>query len=75
MRNGAGVKPIYRTGKAPSGTLDALRAEVHAVLDKAFGEDGQKKREKTLRLRDASRKLWDDGGASRLSAEQFLDSL
>lgn len=75
VRNGEGLKPIYRTGKAPMGTVDAVRAEAKAVFDKAFGEDGRRKRENVLKLKEASRQLWEEGGASRQDAERFLNSL
>lgn len=75
VRNGEGLKPIYRTGRSVSGTLDSLRAEVHNVLDKAFGEDGARKRSNVRRLKDASSRLWNDNGPARRAAEEFLDSL
>ena len=46
VRTGPGLKPIYRTGYTPKGTVEAVKAEVREVLQKAFGEDGAKKRAK-----------------------------
>ena len=75
VRTGEGLKPLYRTGQAPAGTLDAVRAETITVLENAFGEDGARKRANIQKLKEASLGLWDEGGASRLAAEQLLDSL
>ncbi|EKM54549.1 glycosyltransferase family 1 protein [Phanerochaete carnosa HHB-10118-sp] len=69
----SGLKPIYRTGKAPTGTLEAVREEAITVLGKAFGEDGVKKRANIQRLREASLKLWKEGGEAHVAAEQLLD--
>lgn len=68
-------KPVYRTGNSPKCTLDAVRAEAHAVLERAFGEDGARKRVNILKLRKTALELWKEGGAARASAEQLLDSI
>ncbi|KAI0633610.1 UDP-Glycosyltransferase/glycogen phosphorylase [Trametes polyzona] len=76
VRTGAsGLHPIYRNGRKPAGTLDALRAEVRDVLARAFGEDGARRRERLLALREKVVREWDEGGASLRDATAFLDTL
>ncbi|KAI0371038.1 UDP-Glycosyltransferase/glycogen phosphorylase [Pilatotrama ljubarskyi] len=75
VRTGAGLKPIYRNGRVPVGTIEALKEEVRDVLLKAFGEDGAKKRERLLALRERVIHEWDEGGASLRDVTAFLDSL
>ncbi|EKM51754.1 glycosyltransferase family 1 protein [Phanerochaete carnosa HHB-10118-sp] len=75
VRTGDGLKPIYRTGKAPTGTLEAVRTEAGSVLEKAFGEDGDRKRANIRKLREASFELWKPGGAAWVAGGQLLDSL
>lgn len=45
VRTGKGLLPLYRTGKAPIATVDAVRDEARRVLENAWGEDGKTKRE------------------------------
>lgn len=75
VRSGDGLRPIYRTGKASIGTLDAVREEMNHVLDAAFGEDGQEKRAKIAEIREASTRMWDKGGKSRIAMENLVDWL
>ena len=75
VRTGDGLRPIYRTGHTPQGTVEALKAELQEVLQKAFGEDGAKKRAKLMQLREAVNGEWNEGGLSRKEASDFLDSL
>lgn len=74
VRTGEGLKPIYRTGKTPTGTLEAVRAEANAVLEKAFSEDGERRRANMRTLKEASLGLWKEGGTARIATEQLLDS-
>ena len=55
--------------------MEAVRTEATAVLEKAFGDDGHKKRDDVLKLREAVLQLWQPGGASRIAAEKLLDTL
>ena len=75
MRTGYGLGPIYRNGKKPVGTVDAVKAEARDVLGKAFGEDGAKKRERLQTLSKAVNGEWEDGGSSKRDMLTFLDSL
>ena len=75
VRNGAGLGPILRNGKTPTGTLDAVKEEMRDVLDRAFGEDGEKKREKVRELRNTLQAAWSEGGIARKEVEAMLDEL
>ena len=75
VRSGHGLKPIYRTGRTPLGTVDAIQAEMRDVLQKAFGEDGARKRQKLAEITTAVNSQWAEGGASRRDIIRFLDSL
>ncbi|KAH8103111.1 UDP-Glycosyltransferase/glycogen phosphorylase [Cristinia sonorae] len=72
VRTGNGLKPIYRTGRAPLNTVNALKAEVNDVLDKAFGEDGQKKRANVKNLKRRIDTAWDEGGSAAVDMGKFL---
>ncbi|KAI0716582.1 UDP-Glycosyltransferase/glycogen phosphorylase [Earliella scabrosa] len=75
VRTGNGLKPIYRTGYVPKGTVDAVKAEARDVFKKAFGEDGAKKRARLEAVRKGVRGEWEEGGASLRDVSAFLDSL
>lgn len=61
VRNGLGLKPIFRNGKVPVATVEAVREEAARVLENAFLADGQRKRENLKRLRDAVLSSWSEG--------------
>ncbi|KAJ3559368.1 hypothetical protein NM688_g398 [Phlebia brevispora] len=75
VRTGDGLRPVYRTGKVPVATLDAIREESSRILSLAFGPDGAEKRMRVLKLKEKASKLWEPDGASRLTFESFLDDL
>ncbi|EIW61191.1 UDP-Glycosyltransferase/glycogen phosphorylase [Trametes versicolor FP-101664 SS1] len=75
VRNGTGLTPIYRTGRTPAGTLDAVRAELRGVLARAFGADGQGKRARLQGVRRTLEGAWAEGGAGRRDVEVFVDGL
>ena len=75
VRSGRGLKPIYRNGYTPKGTIEAVKAEAHEILAKAFGKDGAEKR---ARLEELQKKVlgeWEEGGSSRRDVSNFLDTL
>ncbi len=74
MRTDLGLKPIYRTGKAPVGTLDAVREEAHRVLQHAFSEDGKGKRDNVEKLAESFANAWEEQGPAYLALERFLNS-
>ena len=75
VRHGSGLGKIYRNGRTPIGTIDAVKAEVRDVLDRAFGEDGAKKRENLLELRKTLQAAWTEEGVARREVEAFLDDI
>ena len=77
VRNGTGLGSIYRNGKKPTGTIDAVKAEVSDVLDRAFGEDEEKKRVSVLALRKILRDAWsnNENETARKEVEGLLDEL
>lgn len=48
---------------------------MHDVLDRAFGEDGTKKRESVRALQKTLRAAWSDDGTARKEVESLLDEL
>ncbi|KAI0075143.1 UDP-Glycosyltransferase/glycogen phosphorylase [Panus rudis PR-1116 ss-1] len=70
-----GLKPLYRTGKAPRGTVEAVREEARSVLDNAFGEDGRVKRVNMEKLRDSALSAWKEGGPAKKEMERLVSVL
>ncbi|GJJ13356.1 hypothetical protein Clacol_007608 [Clathrus columnatus] len=70
-RTGLGLKPMCR-GAKPQGTLEALEEEIRVTLDKAFGEDGEAKRENIRILRDKVKAGLKEGGDSAVDFENFV---
>ncbi|KAI0785582.1 UDP-Glycosyltransferase/glycogen phosphorylase [Abortiporus biennis] len=75
VRNGEGLKPVHRTGTAPTGTVDAVREEFSKVIDNAYGEDGKQKRENMKKLQQALVSSWEEGGSSKGSLDNFIQTL
>lgn len=75
VRSGHGLKQIYRTGYTPVGTEEAIKEEARDVLVKAFGEDGEEKRQRLKILRKAVLREWEEGGSSMRDVTLFLDNL
>ncbi|KAI0671992.1 hypothetical protein C8Q78DRAFT_1077581 [Trametes maxima] len=75
VRHGTGLGPVFRTGAQPSGTLDAVKAELQGVLAQAFGDDGEAKRARLKGLGAAVGGAWAEGGPARREVEEFLDAL
>lgn len=68
VRTGAhGLKPLYASGKTPTGTLDAFRTEFKQVLDDMAGEVGARKRANARRMQGSLAKAWNDDGPARRS--------
>lgn len=70
-----GLKPLYRTGRAPLGTLEAVREEASIVLEKAFGDDGLKKRANLKKLQEAILSTWNEDGSSRRDLDRLVASV
>ena len=76
MRTGEyGLKPIHRLGRAPIGTIEAVREEAHDILEKAFGEDGARKRANMKLLSQKVGKAWDDDGLAKGELRRFIATL
>ena len=73
VRNGTGAGKIYRNGRVPIATVDAVKVEMNEILDRAFGDDGKRKRENLQRLREVLREAWSEGGVAKREVEAFLD--
>ena len=54
------------------GSDEAVLDEANEVLEKAFGEDGKMKREKTREMWKAILNGWDEGGSSRRDLQRFV---
>lgn len=57
-------RPIFTLGRAPRGTLDAVRTEACAVLGRAFGADGERKRANVQRMKADVLAAWAEGGSA-----------
>ena len=57
------------------GSLEAVRAEAHEVLDKAFGEDGARKRLNVLRLKEKMALALEKDGSAYLQMQELLDAM
>ncbi|KAI0356302.1 UDP-Glycosyltransferase/glycogen phosphorylase [Trametes cingulata] len=75
VRTGHGLHPIYRNGRKPAGTIEALQKEAREVLAKAFGPDGAEKRERLQALTRSVMREWEEGGTSLKDVTAFLNSL
>lgn len=67
------MKPIYRTGKTPTGTLEAVRSEAREVLEAAFGEEGAKKRANMKKLKEIMSVAWEMNGPAYVDMQKLLD--
>ncbi|OJT07325.1 Anthocyanidin 3-O-glucosyltransferase 5 [Trametes pubescens] len=73
VRNGCGLGKIYRNGRTPVGTIDAVKEEMRGVLDQAFGADGAEKRARLQVLRKKLQVAWNEDGIARREVGSFLD--
>ncbi|KAI5117422.1 hypothetical protein M0805_004053 [Coniferiporia weirii] len=63
VRTGHGLRPLHRLGgRAPEGTIAAVRREAAEVFTKARGKDGAEKRANAQRLAKAFAQYWEEGG-------------
>ncbi|KAI0353321.1 UDP-Glycosyltransferase/glycogen phosphorylase [Trametes cingulata] len=75
VRTGPGLHTIYRNGRTPVGTIEALKEEARDVLKKAYGEDGAEKRKRLEALTYSVTHEWEEGGHSLRDVTAFLDSI
>ncbi len=71
----AGRHTIYRNGRTPSGTIEAIKDEARDVLAKAYGPDGAEKRQRLVALQHAITHEWEEGGAALRDVKAFLEYL
>ncbi|KAL1942712.1 hypothetical protein VTO73DRAFT_4952 [Trametes versicolor] len=71
----AGLHTIYRNGRTPVATIEAIKEEVRDVLAKAYGPDGAEKRERLVALTHAVTHEWEEGGGALRDVKAFLDTL
>ncbi|OCH85806.1 UDP-Glycosyltransferase/glycogen phosphorylase [Obba rivulosa] len=69
------LKPIYRTGRVPKGTVEAVHEEAREILAKAFKEDGARKRANMKRLQHSVAQAWQDDGPSQRAVKELVESL
>ncbi|KAG5637116.1 hypothetical protein H0H81_005709 [Sphagnurus paluster] len=72
VRSGRGLGPIYRNGKTPKGTREAVGEEIRRVLDICKGEEGDQMRRNAERLKVEFRNVWEKGGSAILEVQKFL---
>ncbi|KAK7682539.1 hypothetical protein QCA50_014339 [Cerrena zonata] len=70
-----GLKPIHRLGKAPLGTVEAIRNEASSVLEKAFGADGARKRANMKILQEAVSSTWSENGPAQRDLLRLIATL
>lgn len=70
-----GLKPIHRLGRAPLGTVEAVRDESRTVLENAYGEDGARKRANMKKLQKAVVNVWSDDGTARRDLRRFVAAM
>lgn len=73
VRGGCGLGKIFRNGRTPVGTVDAVKEEMRNVLGRAFGSDGAEKRARLQSLRKKLQAAWDEDGVARREVSAFLD--
>ncbi|KAH9858838.1 UDP-Glycosyltransferase/glycogen phosphorylase [Lenzites betulinus] len=75
VRHGIALGPIYRNGRKPVGTIDAVKEETRAILDKAFGADGAAKRARLQTMMKTLQAAWGEDGIARREVAAFVDDL
>ncbi|TFK86898.1 glycosyltransferase family 1 protein [Polyporus arcularius HHB13444] len=75
VRHGAGAGKIYRNGRVPVGTIDAVKAEMRDILERAYGAEGARKRANILRLGNTLQTAWSENGIARREVEALLDAI
>ena len=73
VRVSLGLKPIFRNGKVPTGTIEALRKEAAQILENAFGQDGERKRANMQKLREVVLGCWKEGGSTKRALDTLVD--
>lgn len=56
----------------PAATIESVQAEFSDVLTKAFGKDGEEKRQNVLKLRGKFVDSWREGGTSWKEIDRII---
>lgn len=75
VRHGEGAGKIYRNGRVPVATVDAVKSEMRDILERAYGEEGARKRANILNLRKTLQAAWSENGVARREVEALLDAI
>ncbi|RPD68621.1 UDP-Glycosyltransferase/glycogen phosphorylase [Lentinus tigrinus ALCF2SS1-7] len=75
VRHGEGAGKIYRNGRVPVATVDAVKAEMRDILERAYGEEGARKRVKIMSLRETLQSAWSEDGIAKREVEALLDAI
>ena len=75
VRHGEGAGKIYRNGRVPVATVDAVKSEMRDILERAYGEEGARKRANILNLRKTLQAAWSENGVARREGEALLDAI
>lgn len=70
-----GLKTVYRTGKAPEGTIDAVRREAKTTLELARGSDGAVKRENAQVIKQQLAEAWAEHGPAFQAFKRLLSDV
>ena len=70
-----GAGKIYRNGRVPVATVDAVKSEMRDILERAYGEEGARKRANILNLRKTLQAAWSENGVARREVEALLDAI
>ena len=71
VRTGPGLKPLHR-GVQPTGTIEAVTAELRSVFQMAWGPEGEQKRRNAHSMRDEWKKEWQEGGDALRNLRNLL---
>lgn len=74
VRQDVALQPMHRLGgKAPVGTVEALRKEAFELFGKARGEDGNARRSNAGKLGKQFSELWEKGGLGWRELQGFAN--
>lgn len=67
------MKPLFRNGRKPQGTREAVGVEIREVLDACRGEKGEELRKSAEDTKAKFGRSWGPDGVSRKDFNAFLD--
>ncbi|KAK6987722.1 glycosyltransferase family 1 protein [Favolaschia claudopus] len=71
VRTSNGLRPLF-DGTTPSGTREAMRAELARVFEDCRGEVGEEKRKNAREMKGELMGVWGEGGSSEEAIQAFL---